>query len=30
MAAVRAALSGERDPTKLCEIAIDAGDVTGA
>ena len=27
---VRAALSGERDPAKLCEIAIDGGDATDA
>lgn len=27
---VRAALSGERDPVKLCEIALDGGDATAA
>ena len=27
---VRAALSGERDPAKLCEIALDGGDATAA
>ena len=25
---IRAALSGERDPAKLCEIALDGGDAT--
>jgi len=27
---IRAALSGERDPVKLCEIALDGGDATAA
>ena len=27
---IRAALSGERDPAKLCEIALDGGDATAA
>jgi hypothetical protein len=27
---VRAALSGERDPGKLCEIALEGGDATAA
>jgi len=27
---VRAALCGERDPAKLCEIALDGGDATAA
>ena len=27
---VRAALTGERDPARLCEIALDGGDATAA